>query len=347
MLEIRNVNKRFDSFCINDINLEVGSNDYHILLGKSGSGKSLLLEIIAGITSSDSGSIILNGKDITRLSPGKRRTGLIFQSPAIFPHLTVEQNISYPMIKISKKEKIEKVYSLAGIMGITHLLQRKTTVLSGGELQRIALARVLASDPLILLLDEPLSAIDTPMKADLRGLLHSLNNMGLPILHVTHDFEEAVALGTYLSIIDNGQIIQTGSVEEVISNPKSSFSANFSGERNFFKGYITGGIAFVHDENKLIIPIKLAHSTDHETASILIKSNSVTLSLNEPDSSNLNNFKGTISKVNPLKEGYQVCVNIGLNLYASITNESFQKMQLYDGKAIWVSFKASSVEVIT
>jgi ABC-type Fe3+/spermidine/putrescine transport system ATPase subunit len=232
------------------------------------------------------------------------------------------------------------------MMGISHLLQRKTTVLSGGELQRIALARVLASKPTILLLDEPLSAIDTPMKADLRGLLHSLNNDGMPILHVTHDFEEAVALGNYISIIDNGQIIQSGIAEEVISNPKTSFSANFSGERNFFKGYISSGLAYVHDENKVIVPIKLAHPVNHDQASILIRSNSVTLSLHEPDSSNLNNFEGTISKINPQKDGFQVCINIGISLFANITSESFIKMQLSEGLNIWVSFKASSVEVI-
>lgn len=346
MLEIKNIKKEFDSFRINDISLDVGANDYHILLGKSGSGKSLLLEIIAGITRIDSGTIFLNGTEISKLPMGKRRTGLVFQSPAIFPHLSVEQNIAYPLLKASAQEKKKIVVNLSEMMGISHLLKRKTTILSGGELQRIALARVLASKPLILLLDEPLSAIDTPMKADLRGLLYSLNNSGMPILHVTHDFEEAVALGTYISIIDNGQIIQSGSAEEVINNPKTNFSANFSGERNFFRGYINSGSAFVHDENKVTIPIKLAHSINHDKASILIRSNSITLSLVEPHSSNLNNYKGIITKINPKKEGYQVCVNIGLNIYANITSESCNKMEIAEGKDIWVSFKASSVEVI-
>ncbi|MFA6949158.1 MAG: ABC transporter ATP-binding protein [Lentimicrobiaceae bacterium] len=346
MLEIRNLYKKFNRFAMEDVNLSVLPSDYHILLGESGSGKSVLLELIAGITPVDSGTITLFGKDITYISTGKRRTGLIFQSPAIFPHLTVAQNIAFPLFRLNAAAKYERVKQLADAMGIVHLLNQKSTILSGGELQRVALARILASEPLILLLDEPLSAIDTSMKADLRGLLRSLNKRGLPVLHVTHDFEEAVALGNKIAIIDKGHIVQSGTTQEVIDNPKTTFSASFTGERNFFKGIIRDNLMVIPDKLNRKITIKLGESFQSDEASVLIRSKHITIALQEPELSNLNNFKGVISAINPKKDGYQICIDTGLNLYAYITDESFDKMHLSEGTIVWASFKASAVEVI-
>ncbi len=346
MLVINHLNKQFDRFAINDVNLKVNPADYHILLGKSGAGKSVLLELIAGITLPDSGTITLFGKDITKLPNGKRRTGLIFQSPAIFPHLTVSQNIAYPMVKLSRHNKVLKVKELAELMGIVHLLTQKSTVLSGGELQRVALARIFASEPQILLLDEPLSAIDTSLKADIRGLLRSLNRKGMPILHVTHDFEEAVALGNIISVIEDGQIVQSDTTQAVIDNPRNTFSANFSGERNFFKATINGHRASITGNYNRPVSILLNDSYTDDEASILIRSKTVSILLHEPEISNMNNFKGIITNVNPKKEGYQICIDIGINLYAYITTEAFDKLGIHEGLAVWASFKASSVEVI-
>lgn len=331
---------------VTDINMEVDSADYHILLGKSGAGKSVLLELIAGITMPDSGDITLFGKNITRMPMGSRKTGLIFQSPAIFPHLSVFQNIAYPMVKTRRKDKTEKVEQLADLMGIGHLLSHKSTVLSGGELQRVALARIFASEPLILLLDEPLSAIDTPMKADIRGLLRGLNKKGMPILHVTHDFEEAVALGNKISIIENGCIVQTGTTQEVIENPKNTFSANFTGERNFFKVTINKHEALIKGNQNLPVIIQLGDSYSVDEANILIRSKAISILLHEPEISNMNNFRGIISTINPKKEGFQICIDAGIKLYAYITSEAFEKLNLSEGLTVWASFKASSVEVI-
>lgn len=346
MLVINHLNKRFDRFSVTDINMEVDSGDYHILLGKSGAGKSVLLELIAGITPADSGEITLFGRNITRLPTGNRRTGLIFQSPAIFPHLTVFQNIAYPMVKLSRNDKSDKVKQLAEFMGIDHLLSQKPAVLSGGELQRVALARIFASEPLILLLDEPLSAIDTSMKADIRGLLRGLNKKGMPILHVTHDFEEAVALGNKISIIENGSIVQSGTTQTVIENPKNTFSANFTGERNFFKATIRNHEATIQGNQHKPVTIKLGDSYPVDEANILIKSKTISILLHEPEISNMNNFRGRISTINPKKEGFQICIDAGINLYAYITSEAFEKLNLSEGLTVWASFKASSVEVI-
>lgn len=345
MLEIRNLSKKFTGFAISDISLEVATEDYHILLGQSGAGKSVLLELIAGMSSPDSGSIILNGKDITHLPSGRRNIGLVFQSPAIFPHLTVSKNIAYPLFRERKVTRTKRVNELAEMMGISHILDRKTTVLSGGEIQRVALARIFASEPKVLLLDEPLSAIDASIRADIRGLLRKLNKNGMPVLHVTHDFEEALALGTKLTVIEKGRIIQTGSVKEVIDNPKSSFSASFTGERNFYKASIVGTDAIINDYKGTTV-IKIGEHVPVKDASILVRSNTITIDIHKPENSNLNNFSGIIIDINPKKEGYQVCIDTGINFFVTITQESFEKMQLKIGAKVWISFKATSVEVI-
>lgn len=346
MLVIDHLNKKFDRFNISDISMKIEDSEYHILLGESGAGKSVLLELIAGIIYPDSGRISLHGNDITELSTGKRKTGLVFQQPAIFPHYTVSQNISYPIHHLSKVHKKRKVEELAELMGIRHLLHQKTTMLSGGELQRIALARAFAADPLILLLDEPLSAVDTSMRADIRGLLRDINKRGMPVLHVTHDFEEAIALGNKISIIEQGKIVQTGTAQDVIENPRSIFTAGFTGERNFFKAQIEGHNAIIQSGEKTSIVIRLGDSLPVSEANILIRSSSVTIALHEPDMSNMNNFKGILSAINPKKEGYQLCIDAGINLYASVTDDSFNRMQLSLGQFLWVTFKASAVEVI-
>ncbi|MFH1119550.1 MAG: ABC transporter ATP-binding protein [Bacteroidota bacterium] len=348
MLEIKNISREFGRFRISNINLTISGNDYYILLGASGAGKSVLLEIIAGLIKPDGGQILLNGKDITALTVDKRRTGLIFQSPAIFPHLTVRQNIAYPVKHSKNKDAEGFIHKLAKQMSIFHLLDQKPAILSGGELQRVALARTLASDPVMLLLDEPLSAVDTPMKSGLRGLLRELNQQGLPVLHVTHDFEEAFALASTISVIENGCIVQTGSPAEILTNPRTGFTAGFSGERNFFRAELNGLTAKVRSGNNsdLFTDIKLNDEYESGPANILVRSKYVIITLDEPHMSTVNNLSGIIDSINPSREGFEVCIRGSIDIFARITKESFDKMNLRNGMKAWACFKASSVEVI-
>lgn len=344
MLEIKNLNKTFGRFSIKNINLTVASDDYFILLGPSGAGKSLLLEIIAGLTKADSGTIKLNGEDITGRAIDKRKTGLIFQHPAIFPHLSVKENIMFPMIGSSRNTRKAKSLILAEQMGITHLLDSRTAKLSGGEMQRVALARVLASDPLILLLDEPLSAVDTALKTGLRGLLRNLNQNGLPILHVTHDYEEAISLSTSMAVIEDGVIIQKGTPEAIFNKPASSFAAAFSGELNFFKVRIKNHN--IHPEGNNDISIIGPEIIEDGTAHILIRSRNIIISVQKPELSTMNNFQGTVQSINPLRDGFEVMIDCGINIFAKITRESVERLSLHPGKSVWACFKASTVEVI-
>lgn len=348
MLEIRQLNKSFGRFGIGNINLRIEASEYFILLGASGAGKSVLLEIIAGLVKPDSGQILLNDIDISAFPVEKRKTGLIFQSPAIFPHLNVFQNIAYPIQRLSKSLIRQKVGQLAEQMKIEHLLLQSPAILSGGELQRVALARTLASEPVMLLLDEPLSAVDTPLKSGLRGLLRELNQNGMPVLHVTHDFEEAFALATRIAVIENGSIVQTGIPSEIFNNPRSDFAAGFTGEHNFFKSEIISGAAWIDavDPSKRRVSLKLNDYYDDGPASILIRSKYVVVALTEPEISTVNNFRGIIHAINPSCYGFEICIRGEIDIYARITRESLEKLNLTPGMQAWACFKASAIDVI-
>src|SRR5512140_1243413 len=237
MLKLNNINKKLGSFSLSDICLDIRKGEYYVLLGRSGSGKTQLLELIAGLTLPDSGEIWINGNNSTRRKISERDTGLVFQDYAIFPNMTVSGNIAYSLHsrKVSRKEIALKVKLIAGELNINHILDRFTNNLSGGELQRVALARTLITSPRLLLLDEPMASIDASLKDDIKRTLRQLNRKGLTIVHVTHDYREAISLASRVGVIHNGHIIQEGTPEEVFSKPVNKFVARYAGIRNFFR----------------------------------------------------------------------------------------------------------------
>jgi molybdopterin-binding protein len=342
MLEIKNISKNLEDFNLKNLNLSVNKGDYFVLLGISGAGKTILLEIIAGITSPDSGEIFLNKKNITKQKIQKRRIGLVFQDYAVFPHLNVKNNIAYPLKneKLSAFEKNKQILKLAEEMNITHLLNRKTTTLSGGELQRVALARTLALKPKILLLDEPLASLDIQLKNELRSLLRNINKKGQTIIHVTHDYQEVISLANKIAIINNGSIEQTGTPNEIFQHPKSQFIANFTGIKNFFKAELKNKQAIINNS----IAFTLLTDKTKGKGNVLIKSQDIIISENKVESSACNNFKGIITDIIPAPLGIEIFTDIGIQLVALITTQSLKKLNLYKGKNIWISFKASCVK---
>lgn len=235
MLSIRKLTKKYDEFLLDNISLEIGQGEYFVLLGPSGAGKTILFETIAGILTPDSGRIVFNGRNITHEPVRKRQIGLVLQDGAVFPHMTVGQNISYPLkVKGWPAFQIkEKVFQLANQMSIGHLLHRKPSTLSGGELRRIAIARTLALDPQCLLLDEPLSSLDVQLQQEILDLLKSLNQSGLTILHITHNYHEAFYVAQRMAVMDKGKIIQLGTPAEITGHPESKFVADFIGIGNY------------------------------------------------------------------------------------------------------------------
>ena len=349
MLELRHISKRFDDFYLQDVSLSVAQGDYFILLGESGSGKSIVLETIAGLMAPDSGAILLHGTDITTEKIQNRKIGLVFQDHAVFPHLTVAENIAYSLHgkAMSKEEKFEKVKAIANELGIGELLLRKPGTLSGGELQRVALGRTLIQHPAILLLDEPLSSLDSRLKGDLRRLLRAIHRKGQTILHVTHDYEEALSLGTRIAVINKGTIIQSGSPGEVFRNPKSEFVAHFIGVSNFFAvSLITeNGATFAFTSNN--IKIRIVINVTEGDGFILVRGEDILLSDMPVETSATNNFEGRVLEIVPHAGGTDVTIDIGIELHALITIESLEKLMLKAGKTCWVHFKATAVRYIS
>jgi len=355
MLSVKGVSKAYPGFGIADVSFDVKQGQYFVLLGRTGVGKSVLLEIIAGLTSPDSGGVFLDGRDITRERIQNRRVGIVFQSSALFPHMNVRDNIAYPLrwCGKAKSEIRERVAGLAEDFSVSHLLQAHPQTLSGGESQRVSLARAVASEPRCLLLDEPLSSLDATSQSEIRSLLRKISADGQLIVHVTHDYAEAVALSTHVAVMEDGGIAQIGTVEEIFQHPKSHFVARFVGIRNFFKGRLQapeGGRKGLKEFSTDGLDFSVLTEAPAGTGSIMVRSEDVTIANAPSPTSARNNFEGLIVDIAPAGGGVEVIVDIGkgkpAELAALVTNEAVSALELNSGKKVWVSFKASAAKFI-
>lgn len=248
-IEISNITKTFDSFkALSDINLKINTGELVALLGPSGSGKTTLLRIIAGLETSDVGSIVFDGEDNTGKTTQDRKVGFVFQHYALFKHMTVADNIAFGLkvrpskLRPSKEEINKKVHELLSLVKMEELAKRYPSQLSGGQRQRIALARALAVEPKVLLLDEPFGALDAKVRKELRRWLRKLHDeYPITSVFVTHDQEEALDVADRIVILNQGKIEQIGTPEEVYDNPANPFVYNFLGNVNLFHGRVHNG----------------------------------------------------------------------------------------------------------
>jgi ABC-type sugar transport system ATPase subunit len=227
-LEVQNIAVRAGSFRLGPITLTVGDGEYLIVLGPTGAGKTVTLEAIAGLRRLDSGRVLMDGQDMTAAPPEARRIGFLYQDSLLFPHLGVRDNLAYGAHRLPRGERAATIARLAAMLGIEPLLGRMPRGLSGGERQRVGLARALATRPAILLLDEPMAALDPNSRHELRDRLRSLHReLGTTTIHVTHNFNEALALGDRVAVLIDGRVLQAGAAAEVFSRPDSEQIARF------------------------------------------------------------------------------------------------------------------------
>ncbi len=340
MLKLTDINKKLGDFALSAISLSIPEGQYYVLLGRSGAGKTQLLELIAGLEKPDSGTILLDNEDITHRKIQERKIGIVFQDYAIFPHLTVFENIAYPLRsrKIDKEIINTKVSAVARQMNISHLLSRTTENLSGGENQRIALARTLITSPRLLLLDEPLSSLDASLRDEMKRVLRHLNREGQTIIHVTHDYSDAVSLAQRVGVIHNGRIIQEGRVDDVFNKPVNRFVARYAGMKNFFRLRVMkeDGVVRAFTSNNL--ELRIPESGIMGDCLAVMKSRDIKLSLDKPSENGHNIIKGKVDEIIRSEYGMEVLVEAGDLFHTEISSGEFEALCLKENGEVWMSF---------
>ncbi len=356
MLDIKNIILKAGNFKSEKINLHFDDSRCHAIVGPTGSGKTLLLETIIGLRELESGNIIFNGSDISNLPVEKRGFSYVPQDLALFPHLTVEKNINYPLRFIKKNaENSSMIHDLIDIMNIGNILKRPVANLSGGEKQRTALARAIASGSKYLFLDEPLSSLHESMKKDLRFLLKDIQKkFNLAIFIITHDLNEAFFLGDTITVLIDGRVHQSGEKDIVYKSPATVEAANFFGIKNIF----TGKIKFISDKSLSVSCTELKKNLDikfdnkrlfkvSESAVFGIRPEEVMILRPGPvKSRGANVLKGTITEIFERgsfitvifeEEKTGTIVEIELMIYA------FIKLSIRKGKKVRIVFREESI----
>ncbi|MCK4283634.1 MAG: ATP-binding cassette domain-containing protein [Candidatus Brocadiae bacterium] len=342
MLELHGIAKRLGAFSLADVNLRLQPDEYFVLLGPSGVGKTVLLEVTAGLVRPDSGRILWQGKDITDVPPERRGFAVVYQDYALFPHLSVAENIAYGLKARgeSRPAAAKKARALARKIGIAHLLGRRPENLSGGEQQRVALARALVTEPHALLLDEPLCSVDANARARLRKELKRIHRRtATTFFHVTHDTDEALHLGDRVGVMLGGTIRQVGSPEELFRKPSDPEVAQFLGMRNILP------VTFVRPGVCQAYGVEIhAVCADESASFIWIRPEEILLSEQPFDSSARNQLRCTVDGWE--HSGILLAVRLtsgALRLTALITHKSFEALGVQAGSVLHCTFKSSAV----
>ncbi len=347
MIKIENLSRDWKEFKIDQVNLEIKTSEYFVILGPSGSGKTLLLELIAGMWPVDSGEIYLNQENITDIPLEKRGVGFVYQNYMLFPHKTVFENIAFGlnMKKVDKDEVKSRVDEMMGLLNIDHLGHRLPRTLSGGEQQRTALARALIINPKVLLMDEPLSALDRQTRDELIRQMKDLHDkFDITMVHVTHNFDEALALADRIAIMKEGRISQVGNSTEIFRHPADKFVADFVGVENIIEG-----VARKDGEKMTLIDtgnISIYSTEQREgPVHVTVRPEDIILSNKKVETSARNVFKGLITEIIDNGALIKLTVDVEEPIVVFLTRQSFLDMELNIGKEVWTYFKATAVHV--
>lgn len=355
MVELRSVTKRFGSFtAVQDVSLSVRAGEFITLLGPSGCGKTTLLRMISGFETPTAGLVLLDGKDVTNEPPYRRDVNQVFQSYALFPHLNVQENIAFGlrMRNTPKSEAEARVNRVIDLVSLGGFENRKPNELSGGQRQRVALARAIVCEPKVLLLDEPLSALDAKLRHQMQLELKRLQQrLGITFIFVTHDQEEALTMSDRIAVINKGRIEQLGAVHEIYHQPRTTFVANFIGEANILPATVisrSGNDVQIKLDDKIELVIRGANvSPDAETLLVSIRPEKIHICKERPlDRANsfeavIENevFKGATDELLLRHES-------GLELTVIAANESALQECFNQGQKVFCSLHPSDIAVV-
>jgi putrescine transport system ATP-binding protein len=301
-IRLTGLTKRFDAtVAVDNVSLDIHRGELFAILGGSGSGKTTLLRMLAGLEVPDAGSMVIDGMDMTTVPPHRRPVNMMFQSYALFPHMTVEQNVGYGLVKegMARAEIASRVAEMLALVRLETLGARKPDQLSGGQKQRVALARALIKRPKVLLLDEPLAALDRKLREYTQfELMNIQDQLGITFLVVTHDQEEAMTLATRIAVMDAGRFVQIGTPQEIYEFPRNRFVADFFGSVNLFSGRVTAvtehALTFQPDDLKSGMQASPVECGPGTTAWIAVRPEKIALSRAAPDGAHGNVFRGIV-----------------------------------------------------
>jgi len=351
-VRLANIGKRYgEHWVVRDVNLHIQAGDFFTFLGPSGCGKTTLLRMIAGFAVPDEGSIRLDDQEVSRMPPWQRDIGMVFQNYALWPHMTVFENVAFGLRerKIPRGEIISRVNQALATVDLTGRESRRPSQLSGGQQQRVALARTLVIQPRVLLLDEPLSNLDAKLRVEMRlELLKLQRDLGLTTIYVTHDQEEALAMSTKIAVMNQGQVVQVDQPRMIYEQPIDNFVAAFVGQANLLAGRIhwRGGNTIAVDIGAgAIVHVHAVDATQHAGDTVHLSLRPEAIEIRPPDGvkESLNAMKGIISAA--AYQGAFVEYEIaaaGQVLKARIANS--KGMKLYNrGEEVTLTFAPESV----
>lgn len=356
MISLRNLSARRGRFEVTDVTFDLPGGAYGVVIGPAGAGKTTLLETIAGLIPARAGQVLLDDRDVTALPPESRELAIVYQHAYLFPHLDVASNIAYSAKNPRAAEELAEQFGVGGLKG------RDVRSLSGGERQLVAMARALASEPRVLLLDEPFAALDPRTRAGARRALKVAHaERGLTVLHVTHDFAEAGSLGDLAVLMDRGRVVQSGPPATVFRKPATAHAASFLGAENIYAGVarpirdaspdFAEGSATSFDEHA--VALSVGGLTVYAIGDALpgpvnavIRAEEVAISTEPSASSIRNQFRGQVSEIAPAGAITRVTVNVsGTPIVAALTTRSVEELGLAPGRDVVVAFKATAVHL--
>ncbi|MFW2368875.1 MAG: ABC transporter ATP-binding protein [Desulforhopalus sp.] len=336
-LSLKNIKKSYGAVeAVKDISLEINSGEFFTLLGPSGCGKTTLLRIIAGLELQDSGEVILEGEDITMLPAIKRQINTVFQSYALFPHLTIFENVAFGLRsrKVANQEVNDRVKDALEILEIGQMANRYPHQLSGGQNQRVALARALVNEPKVLLLDEPMSALDAKLRAQVQVELRRLQQrLGQTFILVTHDQDEALVVSDRIAVMKEGDIIQFGTPEEVYDYPKNKFVAEFLGAANLIEGTYRDNM--FHTDLGIF---ELESPPSWEKGAVAIRPEWIRISDTKPEK---NGILATVTEIIYRGTNLDIWLNPG-----PIRVRSSSYKQIKEGDEVWLDLASKEMAVL-
>jgi len=338
-VEFKNVVKKFsDVTAVNNVSFSIEKNDFFTLLGPSGCGKTTTLRLIAGLEIPDEGKILIADQDVTYKLPKERNVAMVFQNYALYPHMTVKENISYPLVvrKVQRQEIEKRVRFVADSLQIGQLLDRYPQQISGGQQQRVALARAMIQTPSVFLLDEPLSNLDAKLRLEARSFLkHLYTELGTAVVYVTHDQAEAMALSTKIAVMDNGSIRQIGSPKQIYDQPANIFVASFIGNppMNIVPCKISNGYCLIGEQK---FPLQTSWEQEYQDAYLGIRPENIQV---DPVHGDLH---AQVFVIEPLGVETIITLNVDDHQLKCLV---FEDVPFAPSDRIWIKFKREKIHI--